>query len=135
MGGNILVFKKLIETKGTLLLASMEIHPHFITASNWHNEIPSPFAREQLISLITLIVGYPCHITCFPYDTINKVSILVVRKSQQCVTDWIDIDIEGYLSVRRDQYPANRIKAIPVIQARVDAYNETLTVLQYSDSE
>lgn len=113
----------------------MEIHPHFITASNWHNGIPSPFARQQFIDLIVLIVGYPCELTCVPYESVSKISILVVKEGQQFVTDWLSMDIEGYLSVRRDQYPAKKVKGISAIQARVDAYNETLTVLQYSDSE
>lgn len=113
----------------------MGIHPHFITASNWHNGIPSPFAREQFISLIALLVGYPCELTCVPYESVSRISILVVKEGQQFVTDWLSMDIEGYLSVRKNQYPANRSKSISVIQARIDDYNETLTVLQYSDSE
>lgn len=113
----------------------MEIHKHFITASNWHNEIPSCSARQQLLDLITYIVGYPCELTCFPYDTVNKLAILAVKQGQQFVTDWFEMDVEGYIALRKDQYPAYRIKTIPATQARVDKYNDTLTVLQYSDSE
>jgi len=116
----------------------MEIHDHFITASNWHNKIPSRAARQQLLDLIAFIVGYPCELTCVPYEIRNKITILVVKQGQEYVTDWFDMDIEGYITVRKDQYPAQRFKGskgIPATQARVDAYNETLTVLQYSDSE
>jgi hypothetical protein len=65
----------------------------------------SPAALAELLKFIGNIVGYPCTILCDPADSMS-VNIAVVSKQFGVTTDWLLLQANGSLGVRKYLYPS-----------------------------
>lgn len=63
-----------------------------------------PQERADLLKFISSIVGYPCMILCDPDPT--GMNIAVISKQHGVTTDWLILQANGALGVRKYLYPS-----------------------------
>lgn len=73
----------------------------------------SPEARAELLKFISRIVGYPCTILSEVADPAGgQVNIAVISKQYGVTTDWLILQSNGALGLRKYLYPSQEVAGL-----------------------
>jgi hypothetical protein len=102
-------------------------------AKIWNTTKISDEERNELKTIVSKLVEYPCKIAC-DYDA-GLVDIHVFSEEAGRVTDWLDLQFDGAFGLIEDLYRAKKRPLNKALQERCNEYNEDNDVVYGKDED